>query len=87
MTAFPKVKVDAKGRIMISKHVREGLGIQLSNRISVGYDEERQEMRLATAENPFDVLVEHALAEMKAGRTRSLREFATENDFALAAGL
>jgi hypothetical protein len=38
---------------------------------------------LAKAENPFDILAEHALAEYRAGRTKGLRDFATENAIAL----
>ena len=51
----------------------------------VEYDEERQVLLYAKAENPFDRLAEHALAEHRAGRTRTLREFAAENDIALDA--
>jgi AbrB family looped-hinge helix DNA binding protein len=77
------VKVDVKGRFMIPKSVREGLGIEPGDTLFVDYDEEHQQLRLAKAENPFDVLIEHALAERKAGRTRNLREFAAENDINL----
>jgi AbrB family looped-hinge helix DNA binding protein len=79
------VKVDIKGRLLLPKSVREGLGIEPGDTLFVDYDEEHQQMRLAKAENPFDLLVEHALAEHKAGRTRNLREFAAENNIALDA--
>jgi bifunctional DNA-binding transcriptional regulator/antitoxin component of YhaV-PrlF toxin-antitoxin module len=72
---------------MIPKGVREGPESEPDDRLLVEYDEERQEMRVAKAEHPIDALVEHALAEWKAGRTRNLREFAAENDIALAEGL
>jgi hypothetical protein len=35
-------------------------------------------LRYARAENPFDVLAEHALRESRAGRTIRLRDFAAE---------
>ena len=35
------------------------------------------------AENPFDILAEHALAEYRAGRTKSPRDFGAENAIAL----
>jgi hypothetical protein len=40
-------------------------------------------LHFAKTENPFDILAEHALAEYRAGRTKSLRDFATENAIAL----
>lgn len=36
-------------------------------------------LRYARAENPFDILAEHAIAERRAGRTRNLRDIAAED--------
>lgn len=83
MTTSLTVKVDLKGRFMIPRRVREGLGIEPGDTLFVDYDEERKLVHVAKAENPFDLLAEHALAERQAGRTRNLREFAAENDIAL----
>ena len=77
------VKVDSKGRFMIPQLLRTELGIEPGDTCFVEADEERRILRLAKADNPFDVLIEHARTEREAGRTRSLREFAAENDIAL----
>jgi AbrB family looped-hinge helix DNA binding protein len=86
MTATPAVKVDPKGRLTIPQQLREMLGIEPGDIFFVDYDMERNVLRYAKAENPFDTLAEHALAERRAGRTRSLREFAAENAVDLDAG-
>lgn len=75
------VKTDAKGRLTIPQDLRARLGIQAGDIFFLEVEE--GVMRLAKAENPFDVLAEHALAEYRAGRTKSLRDFATENAIAL----
>lgn len=40
-------------------------------------------LRFVKTENPFEILAEHAVAEYRAGRTKSLHDFATENGIAL----
>jgi hypothetical protein len=40
-------------------------------------------LRYAKAVNPFDALADHAIAELRAGRTKNLRAFAAENDIEL----
>jgi AbrB family looped-hinge helix DNA binding protein len=75
------VKTDAKGRLTIPQDLRARLGIQAGDIFFLEVEE--GVMRLAKAENPFDILAEHALAEYRAGRTKSLRDFATENAIAL----
>jgi AbrB family looped-hinge helix DNA binding protein len=77
------VRADAKGRLTIPQDLRTGLGIEPGDTFFVEADAEQRVLRFAKAENPFDVLIEHALTEREAGRTRSLREFAAENDIAL----
>jgi AbrB family looped-hinge helix DNA binding protein len=79
MTSTPTVRVDPKGRLTIPQRLREALGIEPGDIFFVDYDIERNVLRYAKAENPFDALAEHGLAERRAGRTRSLREFAAEN--------
>lgn len=77
------VKVDPKGRLTIPRHVREGMGIEPGDAFFVEADEARRVLRFAKAENPFDVLADHALREHRAGRSKSLRDFARENDIDL----
>lgn len=79
------VKVDRKGRLLIPLSVRRGLDIKHGDMLFVDYDAERRIIRYAKAENPFDVLAEHALTEHRAGSTRTLRDFAAEHDIALDA--
>ncbi len=79
------VKVDSKGRLTIPQRLRSGLGIGPGDTLFVECDEERKVLHYAKAEDPFDVLVEHALEERRAGKTRSLRDFAAENNIALDA--
>ena len=75
------VKTDDKGRVTIPRDLRVQLDIQAGDIFFL--DIEDGVMRLAKAENPFDILAEHALAEYRAGRTKSLRDFAAENAIAL----
>jgi AbrB family looped-hinge helix DNA binding protein len=77
------VKVDLKGRLTIPHQLRKLLNIEPGDTLVVDYDEEHKMLHYAKAENPFDRLAEHALAERRAGRTRNLREFAAENDILL----
>jgi AbrB family looped-hinge helix DNA binding protein len=83
MTSRLTVKVDAKGRLSIPRDLREALGIQPGDTLFVERDGEM--LRYAKAENPFDTLVQHALEERQAGRTKRLRDFAGENKIALDA--
>lgn len=83
MTSMLTAKVDPKGRVMIPQSVRKELGIEPGDTLVIEYDEKRKVLHYAKAENPFDVLAEHALREHDAGRTRSLRGFAAENNISL----
>jgi AbrB family looped-hinge helix DNA binding protein len=77
------VRVDPKGRLMIPRPLREGLGIEPGDAFFVEADEEHTILRFAKAENPFDVLARHAERERQAGRTRNIRAFALDNDLTL----
>jgi len=80
------VKVDLKGRLIIPRRRREELGIEPGDTFFVQTDGGAKVLRYARAGNPFDTLAEHALEERRAGRTRSVRAFAAENDLDLGAG-
>lgn len=81
--AATSVRVDPNGRLAIPRKVRDALGIEPGDPFLVEYDAERRVLTYAKADNPFDLLAGHALAERQAGRTRNLRAFAAENDIAL----
>jgi AbrB family looped-hinge helix DNA binding protein len=83
MATILTVKIDAKGRFTIPLHVREWLGIEPGDTFFLEVDDVRGVLHFAKAENPFDILAEHARAEYRAGRTKSLRDFAIENHIAL----
>jgi AbrB family looped-hinge helix DNA binding protein len=76
-------KVDAKGRLLIPQQFRSSLNIHAGDVLFV--EQEGNVVRYAKAANPFDLLADHATREYEAGRTKSLREFAAENDVALDA--
>ena len=75
------VKTDAKGRVTIPQDLRLALDIQAGDIFFL--DVEDRVMRLAKAENPLGLLAQDAIAQYRAGRTKSLETFAAENDFTL----
>ena len=77
------VTIDAKGRLAIPAELRERLGIQAGDVLFIESDPETHVLRLAKAINPFDGLAEYAELEHRAGRTRSLRAYATVEGIAL----
>lgn len=79
MSGMHSVKVDTKGRLVIPLPLRKALGIEPGDTLFVETEGDRV-LRYAKAENPFDLLAEHAVAERAAGRTKSLRAFAAEHD-------
>jgi AbrB family looped-hinge helix DNA binding protein len=83
MEATLTVKVDVKGRLTIPQPLRKALGIEPGDIFFVALDETHRELRYAKAENPFDVLAQHAINEYHAGRTRNLRDFAAEHNISL----
>jgi AbrB family looped-hinge helix DNA binding protein len=75
------VKTDAKGRLTIPQDLRARLGIQAGDIFFLEVEE--GVIRLAKAENPFGLLAQDAIAQYRAGQTKSLEEFAAENGFSL----
>jgi AbrB family looped-hinge helix DNA binding protein len=69
--------VDNKGRVLIPDAIRKQLDINSGDVLFVQV-EDTGAIRYMRAENPFDVLAEHALRESRAGRTRTLQEIAAE---------
>jgi AbrB family looped-hinge helix DNA binding protein len=75
------VRVDAKGRLLIPQEMRSALDIHPGDTLFV--EQEGKVLRYAKADNPFDLLAEHALREYEAGKTKSLRDCTTENNIVL----
>ncbi len=67
-------KVDNKGRLSLPHDLRAMLHIEAGDVFFIEADN-NDILRLAKAENPFDVLARHALEESKAGKTITLEEF------------
>jgi bifunctional DNA-binding transcriptional regulator/antitoxin component of YhaV-PrlF toxin-antitoxin module len=76
-------KVDAEGRLRLPEALRHRLGIDSGDIFLVAADESSGTLHFTRAENLFDILAAHAIAEYRAGRTKSLREFAAEQAFSL----
>jgi bifunctional DNA-binding transcriptional regulator/antitoxin component of YhaV-PrlF toxin-antitoxin module len=64
--------------ILIPDAVRKQLGIEVGDVLFLQVEEGTGVLRYAKADNPFDILAEHALREHKAGRTRTIQEIADE---------
>ena len=80
MSKAVAVRVDSKGRLMLPRKEREALGLTAGSTVFVQRD--GNVLRIAKIENPFDGLALQAVEEFRAGRTRSLREFAREQGVA-----
>ena len=70
--------VDEKGRLLIPEAIRRNLNIKSGDIFFIEGVDESGILRFAKAENPFDLLADHAVREYQAGRTRDLREIAAE---------
>jgi bifunctional DNA-binding transcriptional regulator/antitoxin component of YhaV-PrlF toxin-antitoxin module len=67
-------KVDNKGRLSLPQDLRAMLHIETGDIFFIEADN-NDVLRLAKAENPFDILAKHAIQESKAGKTITLEEF------------
>ncbi|HVB63121.1 MAG TPA: AbrB/MazE/SpoVT family DNA-binding domain-containing protein [Nitrolancea sp.] len=66
------VTVDSKGRILLPRDVRETMHVEPGDVLFLTQD--GQFVTLTKAENPFDRLAAHAIAEYYAGETVSLED-------------
>jgi AbrB family looped-hinge helix DNA binding protein len=69
-------RVDDKGRVTLPKDMREALGVGAGDTVFFRYDPQNNQLRIAPAKSPFDVLAEHALREHEEGRTKTIEEYA-----------
>lgn len=83
MPASHAIKVDDKGRLTIPQVFRKELGIEPGDTMFVECEPNGVVLRYVKAENPFDGLARYAEQEYRAGRTKSLREFVSENHITL----
>jgi bifunctional DNA-binding transcriptional regulator/antitoxin component of YhaV-PrlF toxin-antitoxin module len=81
MVTKATVRADAKGRLTIPLALRKELGIEAGDVFFL--EAEEGVLRLAKAEDPFELLALDAIAQYRAGQTKSLEQFARENGFSL----
>ncbi len=67
-------KVDNKGRLALPLDLRELMHIEPGDIFFIK-PEKNDVLRMARAENPFDVLAKHAIEESRAGKTISLEDY------------
>jgi len=77
------VRIDDKGRITLPRSMRKALGVKAGDALFFKYDPQSNQLRIALAVSPFDVLAEEAVKEYKEGRTRTIEEYAKEKDIRL----
>lgn len=77
------VRIDNKGRVTLPKSMRRTLGVDIGDIVFLKYDPRNNQVRLAPAVSPFDILAEHAIREHKDGRTKTVEEYAQEHGICL----
>ena len=70
------VRADTRGRLTLPKAVREAAGVKPGDTYYL--HPEGSVLHYSRAENPFDLLAEHALKEYREGKTRTIEEIAAE---------
>ena len=74
------VRIDNKGRVTLPKNIRAALGVDSGDIVFLKYEPKDNQVHLAPAVSPFDILAEHAVKEYQGGRTRTVEEFAWEHN-------
>jgi AbrB family looped-hinge helix DNA binding protein len=69
-------RVDDKGRVTLPKDMREALGVGAGDTVFFRYDPQNNQLRIAPAKSPFDVLAERAVKEYKGGHIKTIEEYA-----------
>lgn len=77
------VRIDNKGRFVIPSKIRDALNLKGGDVLVVDLEHDADVFRVARAENPFDVMAEHAIREFEAGRTTNLRDDAARKGSAV----
>lgn len=67
-------RMDDKGRVTLPKDMREALGVGAGDTVFFRYDPQNNQLRIAPAKSPFDVLAERALRDHEEGRTKTVEE-------------
>lgn len=70
------VRIDDRGRISLPKGIRDEMGLEAGDTLFMLLSKGRLEVRKAI--NPFDLLVEDAIRDYEAGRTKNIEDLAAE---------
>ena len=81
MSQTTMVRVDSKGRLTIPKAIREAMSVKPGDLFRLR--PRGSALHCSKAENPFDLLAEHALEEYREGKTISLDEWAKREGISL----
>ena len=77
------VRIDHKGRVTLPKNIRQDLGVDVGDTVFLKYDPKDNQVRLAPAVSPFDILAEHAIKDYREGHTKTIEECAQEHGIRL----
>jgi AbrB family looped-hinge helix DNA binding protein len=77
------MRLDNKCRVTLPKSMRQALGVKAGDTVFLRYDPEENQIRLAPAASPFDILAEEAVREYRAGQTKTIEECAKEHGLRL----
>ena len=77
------VRVDNKGRVTLPKKMREALGLKVGDTVFLKCEAENNQLLLAPAVSPFDILAGHAIKEYKEGSTVTIEEYAKKQGIGL----
>ena len=73
-------RLDERGRISVPANIRKALGVGPGDTVFLRYEPRENQVYIAPAANPFDILAEKAIEEYRAGKTRTTEQFARSQD-------
>lgn len=77
------VKLDNKGRVTLPKNIRKALGLKAGDTVFLKYELKNNQLLLAPAISPFDILADYAVKEYKEGSSTTIEEYAKKHGVSL----